>query len=147
TWVVTSYDGYGREETESKIEAPGPIAHPVCAADYAMRAVLREAEGDMDNAIADYEKAVELQPEHSRAWLSLSRLRQRKEDQQGAVRDATRAIEEAPGFAEALAFRGYCLSQLDDFAAAEEDLRVAIELEPEWASSWSIQGDLKLRQK
>jgi Flp pilus assembly protein TadD len=49
--------------------------------------------GDVDGGIADYNRAVELDPKQSRAYMNRGFFKQAKGDLDGAIADYNRALE------------------------------------------------------
>ena len=64
---------------------------------YRSRAKLREALGDLEGALADQTKMIEMDPEFIDAWEGRARLRKHLGDMEGARADATHvaAMEDA----------------------------------------------------
>jgi tetratricopeptide (TPR) repeat protein len=63
------------------------------AADFFNRGLERGKAKDADGAIADYAKAIELEPRMVAAYVNRSKARNAKGDFNGAISDTTRAIE------------------------------------------------------
>jgi tetratricopeptide (TPR) repeat protein len=66
------------------------------AAAYQNRAVAYGLLGDLDHAIADYTKAIEIKPNNATAYESRGRLYASKGDYTSAIADAQKASELAP---------------------------------------------------
>src|SRR5439155_26586183 len=60
---------------------------------YNKRGLAKEAKGDHDGAIADYNRAIELNPKHASAYNNRGIAKQAKGDLDGAIADYNRAIE------------------------------------------------------
>ncbi len=69
------------------------------------RGVVNAALGNTEEALADYDKAIELDPEYPSAYYSRGNLRRKLRDFDGAVEDYSRAIELKDDHAEALTNR------------------------------------------
>ncbi len=69
---------------------------PKDAGAYFKRGAAYQAKGDMDNAIADFSKAIELKPNDGRAYESRGRAYASKGDYMHAVEDVTKAGELTP---------------------------------------------------
>jgi serine/threonine protein kinase len=131
---------------------PNPLADSVqltstlqTAQYYINRADIREKEQDFSKALADYDKAIELDPQsayHSqRGCLKGLNLN----DRSGAMADLDKAIELDPQDAKVHIQRG-CFKWLilDDRAGAMADLDKAIELDPQNGNRYHVRGSLKL---
>ena len=69
------------------------------AADYYNRAHAKKAKGDLDGALADYTRALELDPKLADACNNRGCVKQAKGDLDGALADYTRALELDPKLA------------------------------------------------
>src|SRR5215470_19403299 len=63
------------------------------AVDYFNRGVVEKADGDFDGAIADYTRAIELDPKYAAAYSDRGNAKQAKGDLDGAIADCDHAIE------------------------------------------------------
>lgn len=79
---------------------------PDAQADY-YRGAAKYAKGDMDGAIADHTKAIELKPDYSMAYIYRAAAKQAKGDLDGAIADCSKAIEFEPHSAGAYNNRGW----------------------------------------
>lgn len=86
--------------------------------------------GDLAGAIADFSKAIELDPKSvdARCFRGLARLE--SGDRDGAIEDYSKAIELDPKFAPAYASRGLAKNAKEDYDGAIEDFSKAMELDP-----------------
>src|SRR4029077_562879 len=66
---------------------------------YNKRGLAREAKGDHDGAIADYNRAIDFNPKYAGAYNNLGVAKQAKGDLDGAIADFNRAIELDPKLA------------------------------------------------
>ena len=60
---------------------------------YNSRGLAKEAKGDHDGAIADYVRAIELNPKYAGAYNNRGLAREAKGDHDGAIADYNRALE------------------------------------------------------
>src|SRR6266540_4310772 len=60
---------------------------------YNNRGLARQAKGDLDGTIADYNCAIELSPKQPRAYMNRGFAKQAKGDHDGAIADYNRAME------------------------------------------------------
>ncbi len=102
-------------------------------------------EGDVEGAIAAYDRAIELDPRDAWAWNNRGIARRRLGDLQGAVADYAQAIEVDPRFAGAWTNRAVARSELGDTEGALADYARALEIEPRSPGIWNNRGLLKSR--
>ena len=69
---------------------------PNDAVAYHHRGIAAQATGDLDRALADYNKAIEIKPSYGPAYESRARVYLAKGDYTQAVADVTRSVELAP---------------------------------------------------
>ena len=79
----------------------------------------------------DLDRAVELNPQHAKAWCTRGVLRQRQGDPAGALADLDRAIEIHCGLTQAWASRGIVRREQGDLAGALADWDRFLLLAPE----------------
>jgi Flp pilus assembly protein TadD len=60
---------------------------------YNKRGLAREAKGDHDGAVADYNRAIDLNPKDAGAYMNRGFAKQANGDQDGAIADYNRALE------------------------------------------------------
>jgi Flp pilus assembly protein TadD len=113
---------------------------PTTHADYYNRGIDRQAKGDLDGAIADYTKAIEIDPRSAHAYNSRGNLRDAKGDHDGAIADFTKAIEIDPRDADAYNNRGGARKAKGDLDGAIADYTKYIELEPRDADGYNNRG-------
>ncbi len=76
------------------------------ASAYNNRGNAKKDKGDLDGAIADYNRAIELDPKYASAYYARGTAKDAKGDPDGATADFNRAIELKPRLAIAYKFRG-----------------------------------------
>jgi tetratricopeptide (TPR) repeat protein len=89
-----------------------------------------EVRGDVDAAIKEYQKIIELHPELPDAYSNLAVAEKRKGDLDGAVANLNRALERKPDFASALTTRGGIRAEQNKWAEARRDFEAALRLDP-----------------
>jgi Flp pilus assembly protein TadD len=57
------------------------------------RGFAKQAKGDVDGAIADFNRAIELDPKQPRAYMNRGFAKPAKGDHDGAIADYNRALE------------------------------------------------------
>ena len=116
---------------------------------YNNRAGAFMAKGDYDRALADYDMAVQLNPEVAAAWLNRGTLWLRKEDFDRAIADLTMAIRLDPSLWKSFNNRSNAWRAKGEYTKAKDDLDQAIRLAPKEplpyahrADLWRLMGDL-----
>ena len=104
--------------------------------------------GALDEALANYNKAIELEPDFAEAYASRGILFRKLEQYDKAEKDLTKLIELEPNLAAAYTSRGDLLLEIRQYDKAEKDLAKAIELKPDLAVAYVSYGNLlcKLEQ-
>ncbi|MCX6233489.1 MAG: tetratricopeptide repeat protein [Bacteroidetes bacterium] len=102
--------------------------------DYFKRALAKEKLRDWSGAIADYSKAIEINPQNAEAYYNRGVDKGIIDDNRGAIEDFSKAIEIKPNYAEAYYFRGASKIFLDDKDGGCIDFRKAKELGDKRAS-------------
>lgn len=113
---------------------------------YAMRAtILRDGKGNLDGAIADFDKAIEIDP-HPELYRGRGLTKYVKNDFDGAISDFNILIEKDPS-AKSYNARGMARIAKGDFDEAIKDLNVAIEKFPLAADLYMLRAHARLRKK
>jgi tetratricopeptide (TPR) repeat protein len=92
--------------------------------------------GDLDHAIADYSKAIELQPRDKEAFYSRGYVLQDKGDLDRAIADYTAAIGIDGSDADAFYGRALCYHHKGDLDHAIADYTTVIRLKPDRANAY-----------
>ena len=98
------------------------------AADYNTRGIAKVAKGDFDGAIADYTRALELDPKFAAAYRRRGIAKQAKSDFDGAIADFNRALEFDPKLAMAYADRGISHFSIRHWSEALKDFNHFLDL-------------------
>lgn len=121
---------------------------PQTAEEYVNRGIARSKKGDLDGAIADYDKAIALKPDYAYAYNNRGNARGKKGDDDGAIADFTKAISLIPNFGAAYANRGLAELSKGLEAEAEQDFKKAIELSASLKSMIDREaGEIRQRRK
>jgi tetratricopeptide (TPR) repeat protein len=115
-------------------------SQPTTADDFFITAQEKSQKGDYQNAIADYNRALALNPQFGEIYFRRGIARSLTKDWQGAEADYTRAIELKPQHAEAYLHRGGARNLLANWQGAKSDFDVTIALEPKLASAYVGRG-------
>ena len=118
--------------------------NPVSADDFSQRGISRFEKNDLEGAIADFTKVIELngqQLEFCFYFRGIALYRLGRLDE--AIADLTKAItlKQHPRF---YADRGNMLAQKGDFEDALADLNKSIEVEPKFAKAYGDRGIVRL---
>jgi tetratricopeptide (TPR) repeat protein len=110
---------------------------------YYNRGAAKIEKGDLDGAIADFNRKIELNPKDARAYYNRGIAKQAKGDLDGAIADFSRAIEFDPKYAIAYNNRGIAKDDKGDLDGAIADYSRAIELDPKHAVAYNNRGIAK----
>src|SRR4029077_19634179 len=102
------------------------------------RALAKNIKDDADGALADYNRAIELDPKNASAFNNRGNIKKAEGDLDGAIADFNSAIESNDKLAIAYKNRGEAKEAKGDAAGAREDLKHAGELDPELMSKKSV---------
>ena len=70
----------------------------------------QKEEGDLEDAIESYKKALKIKPDYAEAYSNISVIMQDKGDLEAAIKNCKQAIRLKPGYADAYYNMGYCSS-------------------------------------
>lgn len=115
--------------------SPSPAASGE-ADHYYASGLKKQNKGDLDGAIADYTRAIELNSKYTEAFNNRGNVKGAKEDHDGAIADLSRAIELDPKHTISYNNRGAEKMQKGDFDGAITDFNSAIELNPGYANAY-----------
>lgn len=101
------------------------------ASAYYNRGIEYEAKGATDLAMADYSKAIELNPKHAKAYTNRGAAYDRKNDKDRALADYTKAIESDPNLWLPYFNRGQIYEGLGKREEALADFRKVLAIEPD----------------
>ena len=97
-------------------------------------------EADYLEAIKNFNKAIELEPEDSDSWEFKGRCKYYLDQNKEAIKDLSKSIELDPKKSESWGFRGSCKIDLNQYEGAIKDFDKAIELNPKESQRWEFRG-------
>jgi tetratricopeptide (TPR) repeat protein len=139
--LVRDADGsvsYTWESDEKQVakSPPAPATPDASDGDLVNRGIEKAKNGDLDGAIADFNRAAELNPKDDAPYYNRAQARRLKNDTAGAIADYTRAIELGSTNPAAYNNRGNARAENNDRDGAIADYTRAIELKPNYARAY-----------
>jgi tetratricopeptide (TPR) repeat protein len=110
---------------------------PTNADYYLDRGSARQRKGDLDGAISDYTKAIEIDSRYADAYDSRADARRAKGDLDGAIADSTKAIEIDPRLVDNYITRGLARRAKGDFDGAIADYTKCIMTDPGYVGGYN----------
>ena len=107
---------------------------------YESRGIAYFGKDEYDNAIRDYNKAVELKPDNARAYRSRGDAYNNKGEYEQSIQDYDKAIELKPDDATIYLNRGNAYNDKGEHERAIQDYDKAIELKPDDAGAYLNRG-------
>jgi len=104
--------------------------------DLVNRGIEKGKNGDLDGAIADFDRAIELNPKDDAPYYNRAQAKRLKKDTAGAIADYTRAIELGSTNPAAYNNRGNARAENNDRDGAIADYTRVIELKPDYARAY-----------
>jgi lipoprotein NlpI len=123
-----------------------PEAGPSTAADFSNRGIKRQAAGDLDGAIQDFNQALALDPHAVEVYYQRGLARQAKRDFPGASADYTQVIALNPKRADAFSNRGFIKQAGHDLDGALADYIQALALNPNTPAAYYNIGLIKVQR-
>jgi tetratricopeptide (TPR) repeat protein len=127
-------------ETDQRSQAQATVE--AAADDYMRQGLTYSEQGDYAQAIADFTKAIELDPNNATAYFNRGLAQVNLGDPEQAIADFTKAIELDPDHALAYNNRGDVYYKAGDYAQAIADFTKAIELDPNDAIAYFHRGSV-----
>lgn len=107
------------------------------------RGMAQESLENFEQAKADYNNAIEINPEYANAYNNRGNIKAKQADYKGAIKDYNRAVQLSPQLVEAYCNRGLAKESLGDHYQALEDFDRAVELDSEYVDAYLRRGILK----
>src|SRR5947208_1786775 len=131
------------DEKEMAKSQPAPVASSASDGDLVNRGIEKAKNGDLDGAIANFDRAMKLNPKDDAPYYNRAQARRLKNDTAGAIADYTRAIELGSTNPAAYNNRANARAENDDPEGAIADYTRAIELKPDYARAYYNRAVLK----
>jgi tetratricopeptide (TPR) repeat protein len=117
--------------------SPTPPRAPPSARELVELARAKYKAGDVNGALADANRAIDLDPTLAQAWMLRGLARSKNGDLDGVIADETRAIELDPSLARAWMNRGVARGNKGDTDGEIADQTKALEHDPTLALAWA----------
>jgi tetratricopeptide (TPR) repeat protein len=120
-------------------KSPSPASSPATEesdSDLVNRGIEKAKNGDLDGAIADFDRAAKADPQNDAPYYNRAQAKRLKKDVAGAIADYTRAIELGSQNPAAYNNRGNARAENNDRDGAIADYTRAIELKPDYARAY-----------
>jgi tetratricopeptide (TPR) repeat protein len=104
--------------------------------DLVKRGIEKAKNGDLDGAIADFDRAIKADPKNDAPYYNRAQAKWLKKDRAGAIADYTHAIELGSTNPAAYNNRGNARAENNDRDGAISDYTRAIELKPDYARAY-----------
>jgi tetratricopeptide (TPR) repeat protein len=114
---------------------------------YNNRGMVNDKEGLYDQAISDYNKALEINPKYAEAYSNRGVVYRRKGQYDRAISDYNKALEINPRDAEAYNNRGVAYSNKGQYDRAISDYSQAVEINQRFAGAYYGRGICYYYQK
>jgi tetratricopeptide (TPR) repeat protein len=131
------------DEKQTAKSPPAPAEPDASDGDLVNRGIEKAKNEDLDGAIADFDRAAELDPKNDAPYYNRGQARRLKNDTAGAIADYTKAIELGSTNPAAYNNRGNARAENKDRDGAIADYTRAIELKPDYARAYYNRAVLK----
>ena len=116
------------------------LKNPTKASDYYARAILSFSKGNLQGALEEFNRALEINPDYADAYFDRGNVLFQLKDYQGAMADWKEALRINPQDAEAYYNIGHARVKLGDFLGAIEDWTQALARDASDAKSYFYRG-------
>ena len=131
------------DEKQTAKSPPAPAEPDASDGDLVNRGIEKAKNGDLDGAIADFDRAAELDPKNDAPYYNRAQAKRLKNDTAGAIADYTKAIKLGSTNPAAYNNRGNARVENKDRDGAIADYTRAIELKPDYARAYYNRAVLK----
>jgi|GEM_PF-903008 len=127
---------WGDNEKETATTSPVAGASDASDGDLVNRGIEKAKDGDLDGAITDFDRAIQLNPKDDAPYYNRAQAKRLKKDTAGAIADYTRAIELGSTNPAAYNNRANARAENNDPDGAIADYTRAIKLRPNYARAY-----------
>ncbi len=113
---------------------------PKKARPYNNRGVVYRSQENLNQALLDYSRAIEINPDYDQAYYNRGIVYRSQENLNQAILDYNRAIEINPNYADAYNNRGVAYRHQGNLNQAILDFSQAIEINPKYAEAYNNRG-------
>jgi TolB protein len=124
--------------------SPLACGRPSAAEKHARRGLAHLEKGDYDRAIAEYTRAIELDPNLAKAYGQRGLAKLKTRDYDGAIEDCSAALRIKPTLLGARLNRGVAKFDTGDYEGAAQDFTAALRTNPESSKAHYNRGNARL---
>ena len=139
----SSPDTSGQSAAAGQAASSAAPASDESDGDLVNRGIEKAKNGDLDGALADFDRAIKLNPKDDAPYYNRAQAKRLKKDVAGAIADYTRAIELGSTNPAAYNNRGNARAENKDLDGAIADYTRAIELKPDYARAYYNRAAVK----
>ncbi|MEG4318693.1 MULTISPECIES: tetratricopeptide repeat protein [unclassified Microcoleus] len=142
--INTSLRLLASSQVDLGVKVPSaPVATGPKADDFYIQGGDKYEKGDYQGAIADYNQALQINPNYAKAYQNRGVARRRLGENQGAIGDYNQALRIDPNFALAYSNRGNARRGLGDNQGAIADYNQALRINPNFAEAYYNRGNAR----
>ena len=124
----------------SKLLSDAIQGNPKLTPAYILRGLAYAAKDRLDDALADFSKAISLTPTDERPFILRAAVFQQKKDYDKAIADYTQALNRKPDSVDLMLDRGLCYASKEDDDKALADFDRAVQREPKNTRALQLRG-------
>jgi len=140
TYIGLTYNRVGVWQDSVSLFGEVLRQYPASVVAYKCRAIAYKEAGDLDKALADCMKALEVDGKIADTYSVRGTIYESMGTHDKAIADFTKAIEMDPAFSDAYGNRGLSKNKIGDYDGAIDDCTRAIALNPSMAEAYNSRG-------
>ncbi|MCY4557217.1 MAG: tetratricopeptide repeat protein [Chloroflexi bacterium] len=144
--VTNNGEEVERNEEITFLEEEDALKGAPEAAAHVSSGIEKQKIGDYDGAIADFDRAIEIDPENVGAFVNRAVCKQNKDDHLGAIADWDCALELKPDDGGWYVNRGIVKETIGDYDGALADYTRAAEVEPDYEVAYIARAYIKTQK-